>query len=99
VQIVILHVPECPNLERARTRLRGALAVAGATAAVREMEVATPDAARSAGMRGSPTILIDGRDPFAVDSDVPSLSCRLYPTASGVDAAPDLAQLVEVVSR
>jgi hypothetical protein len=99
VHIEILHVPDCPNLDRIRTRLREALRAAGVTASVRELEVATPDAAARAGMRGSPTLLIEGRDPFAADAARPSLSCRLYRTASGVAGAPDLTQLVEAVSR
>ena len=32
-------------------------------------------------MRGSPTVLIDGRDPFAVPGAGPSLSCRQYTPA------------------
>lgn len=99
VRIDILYVPDCPNLERVRRRLHEALAAAGIAASVCETEVATAAAAERVGMRGSPTILIDGRDPFGPTSEVSSLSCRLYATGRGVDGAPDVAQLVEVVSR
>lgn len=99
VRIDVVHVPDCANLERARARLREALAGAGLTVDVRDVEVATPADAERAGMRGSPTILIDGRDPFAVDAAESSLSCRLYHTADGVDGAPSVAQLLEALSR
>lgn len=50
-------------------------------------------------MRGSPTILIDGADPFAVGAAEPSLSCRLYETASGLDGSPSVAQMREVLAQ
>ncbi|HET6192893.1 MAG TPA: hypothetical protein VFE59_38505, partial [Trebonia sp.] len=40
--------------------------------------VSTPEEAARYGMQGSPTILIDGRDPFAEPGAAASLSCRLY---------------------
>jgi hypothetical protein len=46
------------------------------------------------GMRGSPTVLIDGRDPFAGPGDGASLSCRLYRDEQGrVQGAPSTGQL------
>jgi hypothetical protein len=45
------------------------------------------------GNRGSPTVLIDGEDPFA-DPDAPvGLACRVYPTADELAGAPSVAQL------
>jgi len=97
VRIDVLHVADCANVERTRARLREALAGVGLTVDIRDVEVATPAEAEQAGMRGSPTILIDGRDPFAVDAAETSLSCRLYHTADGFDGAPTVAQLHEVL--
>lgn len=99
MQIDVVHVPDCVNLERARARVREALAGAGLTVSVRDVEVATPAEAERAGMRGSPTILIDGHDPFNVEPAEASLSCRLYQTADGLDGAPSVAQLLEAMSR
>jgi hypothetical protein len=39
--------------------------------------------ATEAGMHGSPTLLVDGADPFAEPGQPPSLSCRMYRDASG----------------
>jgi hypothetical protein len=97
MQVDIAHVPECPNLSLASSRVRQALEQLGRAATVREIEVTSEEAARALGMPGSPTILLDGRDPFASGA-APSLSCRLYPTASGVQGAPSVADLVKVLS-
>ena len=42
------------------------------------------------GLRGSPTLLIDGVDPFAQPGQPTSLSCRIYRDAAGKahDAPP-----------
>ena len=53
----------------------------------------TPAAAAEFGFRGSPTVLIDGTDPFA-DPDAPvGLSCRVYPTENGYVGSPSIDQL------
>lgn len=40
----------------------------------------------SLGMYGSPTLLIDGADPFAEPTSAPTMSCRLYRDNSGQTA-------------
>jgi len=98
MEIDILYVPDCSNLDRARARVLEALDASGVEAIVREIEVSTAEAAAARGMRGSPTVLIDGRDPFAGASDPTSISCRLYPEHGHADGAPSVAQLVEAVA-
>ncbi len=98
VRIDILYVPGCPNLTAARTHVQQAVHDAGLSAVVEEVEIHTPADAQRFGMHGSPTILIDGHDPFRL-ADVPSLACRLYRTGDGVQGAPSVADLVEVLSR
>lgn len=98
MRLDILYVSECPNLGAARARVGEALRDIGVTAVVEEIEVASEDAARRLGMRGSPTILVDGHDPFR-SADAPSVACRLYRSAGGVDGTPTVAQLVEVLTR
>jgi hypothetical protein len=98
VDIEILFATACPNIERARARLREALDLAAVAATIRETEVSTPASAACLGMRGSPTILIDGHDPFA-NGEPASLSCRLYRTDHTVDGAPSVRQLLAAVNR
>lgn len=96
MQIDIAHVPECPNLGLASSRVHQALEQTRLEAAVREVEVTSEEAAEALGTPGSPTILIDGRDPFQSGA-APSLSCRLYSTAAGMQGAPSVADLVEAL--
>jgi len=95
VQIDILHVPDCPNLGVARSRVQTALERARIEAAVRELEVGSIGAAARTGMPGSPTILVDGTDPFVQAHANPSVACRLYRTEEGLDGAPSVEQLTE----
>jgi hypothetical protein len=82
VQLTLLTVPACPSAPVFEERLAAALA-GHPGAVVARREVASEHAAAEAGMHGSPTLLIDGCDPFA-GPDVPfSLSCRLYRDETG----------------
>ncbi len=46
------------------------------------------------GMRGSPTLLVDGADPFAAPGTPPSVSCRIYRGPEGrAEGAPSVAEL------
>ena len=51
-------------------------------------------------MHGSPTLLIDGVDPFAVPGQPPSMSCRLYRDDDGqASGAPSAGQLRQALER
>ena len=99
MQIDVLHVADCPNVALTRARLKTALAQAAVTASVREIQIDTADDAATTGMRGSPTILIDGADPFADEASAPSLSCRLFRNADGIEGAPSVDALIEALTR
>jgi predicted DsbA family dithiol-disulfide isomerase len=72
MRIEVLTVPECPNGPLVEQRLAEALA--GRPDVRVERRVAgTAAQAEEYGMRGSPTVLIDGRDPFAGPGDGASL--------------------------
>ena len=82
MELILLAVPDCPNVAVFEARL-GAVLAGRPGAVVRRLEVADELQAARAGMCGSPTLLIDGADPFAVPDQVPGLSCRLYRDAAG----------------
>jgi hypothetical protein len=51
-------------------------------------------------MHGSPTLLIDGADPFAAPGEPPSLPGRLYRDAAGrAGPVPSVEELQRVLSR
>ena len=73
VELILLTVPACPNAEAFEERLAAALA-GHPRVVVRRREVADEREAAEAGMHGSPTLLIDGVDPFAQPGQAPSVS-------------------------
>jgi hypothetical protein len=78
MELTLLTVPDCPNAAAFEERLAAALA-GRPGAVVRRREVADELEAAEAGMCGSPTLLINGVDPFAA----PGLACRLYRDVTG----------------
>ena len=99
MDVRLLYFDDCPNWRLAEKRLREALAELGDRApAVTYEQVRTPEQAEHAGFRGSPTILVNGRDPFAQPGDPVGLSCRIYRSPAGVDQAPTLEQLRSVLA-
>jgi len=81
MQLILLRVPACPNAAAFEERLAAALA-GHPGAVVGRRKVADEREAAQAGMHGSPTLLIDGVDPFTQPGQVTSVSCRLYPDAA-----------------
>ena len=93
MKLTLLTVPSCPHAAAFEERLAAALA-GHRGAVVHRREVADERAAAEAGMHGSPTLLIDGADPFARPGEPPSLSCRLYrDEASRPAGAPSVQAL------
>lgn len=97
--IVVRHVPGCPGAKLAMQRVRRALRRCGVAAAPRTEVVETPEQARRLGFRGSPTILIDGVDPFAADAPPIGMTCRRYTTPAGVEGAPALEAIMAAIAR
>lgn len=87
----------CPNWQETDGRLREALTLAGVDAEVHLVEVTTPEDAERLRVRGSPTVLVDGTDPFALESDPVGLSCRVFRTPDGLRGAPTVQQLIDAV--
>ena len=96
MRLQVLHVAGCPGAVTLAARL--AQLVSGRTE-VEQQVVGDLDQATTLRMTGSPTLLIDGVDPFAVAGLPASLSCRLYRDETGsISGAPSLAQLREALA-
>ena len=61
--------------------------------------VRTEEEAERVSFRGSPTILIDGVDPFAEGDEPIGLSCRIYRTPDGYAGSPTLEQIAALLER
>jgi len=101
VQVKVLYFEDCPNWKVARQRLRDAIETTGLGQEVEVgyQAVETPEEAERVGFPGSPTILVEGRDPWAENDGPAGLSCRIYQTEHGPDGAPSVAQLAEALGR
>ena len=60
--------------------------------------VSTPEEADRVGFRGSPTVLIDGTDPFANVEAPTGLACRVYATPDGLRGSPTVDLLRSAIA-
>jgi hypothetical protein len=97
LDLTVLAVPGCPSLTVLQGRL--ALVLEGRDdVSVSRHVIADEEEAVRRGMHGSPTILVDGTDPFAEPDQQASLSCRLYRDRDGpLDVAPSVSQLRQAI--
>lgn len=96
MHVQVLVVPDCPTTATAVGLVSGVLDEFGwADVPVRVRVISGQAEAERSGFTGSPTILIDGLDPFAGSHRTPGLACRLYPNSAGLAGLPDAAALRE----
>ena len=99
MKVQLLYFDECPNWMDADRRLQEALEVLGRDdVEVERVLVSTSEQAEQWGFHGSPSVLVNGVDPFAEPGAPVGLSCRLYRTGAGVAGAPTMEQLVEALA-
>jgi hypothetical protein len=96
MEVVVQFFDGCPGWRVADERLQAAMSAAGVVAPISYVEIATIEAAERVGFTGSPTILIDGRDPFPTGA-APGLACRRYETSQGFQPAPSIEQLTAAI--
>ena len=100
MDVRLLYFDGCPSWQVAEQRLRLALDQVGcAEVAIIRERVTTIDEARLLRFLGSPTILIDGFDPFATPGAEPAMACRVFASATGLSGSPSVEQLVTALGR
>jgi hypothetical protein len=82
MHLTVLSVPGCPSVAVLEQRLARVLRGRPGITLARH-EVADLDEAIRLGLLGSPTLLVDGIDPFAEPGQPASASCRLYRDGHG----------------
>jgi len=96
MELTLQYFNGCPNWETTAEHLR-VLVEEGLVAAVSLEVIETDETAIARGFRGSPTLLIDGVDPF-VNKEAPvGLACRVFRTENGFAGSPTLTQLRESI--
>ena len=99
VDVEVRYVEGCTNLTVTRQRLALALVAVGRSGTdVRLRLVRTAEEAQELGFIGSPTVLIDGTDPFARTDAAAGLSCRLYRAGAATSGSPSVEQLTAALT-
>lgn len=93
VDVTLLYFDDCPNW-RTASDLLDRLAGEFPDVTVSRRIVDTDEDAQQMSFVGSPTILIDGADPWASGTTAPvGLSCRIFATPDGPKGSPTWEQL------
>lgn len=98
MELTVQYFDDCPNWTALVERLRE-LTVDRDDVTVRLETVETAEQAERVGFVGSPTLLVDGRDPFAEPGRPVGLACRVYRTPEGPAGLPSREQLAGLLSR
>lgn len=99
MEITLQHFNDCPNWLDTMERIERVVETTGIDADVRVQLVNTPEAAQAHNFRGSPTILVDGTDPFANPDAPVGLACRVYLTPDGMAGSPTVDQITDVLTQ
>jgi hypothetical protein len=91
MDVQLLYFDGCPNWGLMDERLRALAEEFGFGISYRTVE--SLEEAEELGFRGSPTVLVDGGDPFASDDGSVGLACRVYQTSEGPAGAPTVDEL------
>lgn len=97
--VTVQYFSGCPNWQTALKRVEHAAAQAGVEIRLITQAVETDEDAAQLGFIGSPTILVDGSDPFARPGAVPALACRVYSTPEGLAGSPSVGEILDVLTR
>lgn len=98
MKVEVLYFDGCPTYEAAAKTLRTVLAEAGVEARIELVAVNTDEEARRLRFPGSPTIRVDGHDPFPTpERSEWGLGCRVYATPEGLRGYPTAEMLEEAL--
>jgi len=98
MKITLLYFDGCPSWKTTEERLTAIAAERPEITVTRHL-VETIDEAERVAFHGSPSILIDGVDPFADADAGVGLACRIYQTPQGPAGSPTLEQLRAAVAH
>ena len=101
MKITVLYVEDCPNLEPVMEQLNQIIKNKGCTCEVEAVLVTSEVKAQELGFHGSPTILINGQDPFPHEENASGLTCRRYKNHNSdgnhISGFPSMEDLEKVI--
>jgi hypothetical protein len=97
--VEVLSFEGCPSADAAVALVNELVEELGIEAAVRHVQVESPEEATRLGFLGSPTIRVAGKDvePGADKRGDYALACRVYRTSAGTASVPDRAWIHEAL--
>jgi hypothetical protein len=96
LDVTLLYFDGCPNWLIMKQNLQE-LSLEFPEMNVTLRTVETPEEAERLTFHGSPSIQVNGDDPFADSSAPAGFSCRVYPTPDGLAGAPTRGQLSDAL--
>jgi hypothetical protein len=99
VSITLQYFDGCPNWRQTEKELLEAVEDLGVDAEIVYEKIESHERAEEAGFRGSPTVLISGRDPFAEPDAPVGLSCRVFRTGTKPSGSPGVDALRQALAR
>ena len=93
MEITLQYFESCPHWNVVESRLKAIIDEHRLDANLSYQPIETPEEAEKLSFVGSPTVLIDGTDPFAPETPVVGLACRTYFSTAGRGGSPLVAQL------
>jgi len=100
VQIEVLHIDECPNLEDASKALAEVIDELGLSdVAITFTLIGSSEEAARHRFAGSPTVLIDGLDAVPGAEPTTNLACRIYRDGQKIAGSPNKETLREAILK
>jgi len=98
MQIEVLHIDECPNLEDARASLAEVLEeMSLGHIFITSTLIRSPAEAAKHRFAGSPTVLIEGLDAVPGTEPTTNLACRIYRDGQKIAGSPDKDSLRKAI--
>jgi len=95
--IELRYFESCPNWKVADDRLKEAMQAEGVSGPITYTKVESFEDAERMQFIGSPSIFIDGVDPFRPKGAEPGLACRVFTTPNGPQGSPTVEELRAVL--
>ena len=93
MKIELLYFDGCPSWQTGLSNLESALREEGVAASIQMIKVNDEAEASQQKFMGSPSFRVDGTDLWPEARETYSLSCRVYPTPTGIKGFPTVEML------
>ena len=97
MNITLQYFDSCPNWQITDRRIKEIIDAHSLDVELDYQLVESPEAAERYGFHGSPSILIDGQDPFTTEATRVGYACRIYFTESGPADTPSVEQIAKAL--